>query len=178
MTQFLVFDNSPLSHFARAGRLNALEELVQGYQCFVPVEVRQEIVAGMAVFPDLAEVLAVSWLEPTEIVEVRELAAFARYKSELGGGIQENTGEAAVLARTSVHGGVAIIDERAGNRLAQRDGILVQDSMWLVAQGVQTGVLDRSQAENLVDDLRATDMWLPVNGREFFAWAYQEGLLS
>ena len=177
MTQSLVFDNSPLSHFTRAGRLNMLEELVSGHRCFVPVEVRKEIVAGMAKFPDLAEVLGVSWLEPVEIDEVRELTAFARYKTELGGGTHENTGEAAVLAWTSVHGGVAVIDERAGSRLAQRDGILVQDSMWLVAQGVQSGVLDRSEAEKLVDDLRATDMRLPVSGKEFFAWAYQEGLL-
>ncbi|WP_419926139.1 hypothetical protein [Candidatus Poriferisocius sp.] len=177
MTQFLVFDNSPLSHFARAGKLNTLEELVHGYRCFVPVEVREEIVKGMVAFPDIAEALVVPWLEPIEIAEFRELAAFARYKSELGGGPHENTGEAAVLAWTSVHGGVAVIDERAGSRLAQRDGRLVQDSMWLVAQGVQSGILDRSEAENLVDDLRATDMRLPVNGKEFFAWAYQKGLI-
>lgn len=177
MTQSLVFDNSPLSHFARAGRLSTLKELVHGYRCLVPIEVRQEIDAGMAAFPNLADILAVPWLEPIEIAKFRELAAFARYKSELGGGPQENTGEAAVLAWTSVHGGAAIIDERAGSRLAHRDGILAQDSMWLVAQGVQTGVLDRSEAENLVDELRATDMWLPANGKEFFAWACQEGLL-
>ena len=131
----------------------------------------------MTEFPDLAEVLAVSWLEPVEIGELHELTAFARYKTELGGETHENTGEAAVLAWTSIHGGMAIVDERAGRRLAQRDGILVQDTLWLVAQGVQTGVLDRSEAEELVDDLRATDMRLPVSGREFFAWAYQEGLL-
>lgn len=177
MTQSLIFDNSPLSHFARAGRLATLEELVQGYRCLVPVEVRQEIDVGIPDFPDLAEILAVPWLESIEISEFRELAAFARYKSELGGGPQENTGEAAVLAWTSINGGVAIIDERAGNRLAQRDEISVQDSMWLVAQGVQTGVLHRSEAENLVDDLRATHMWLPASGKEFFAWAYQQGLL-
>ncbi|WP_419850693.1 hypothetical protein [Candidatus Poriferisocius sp.] len=109
---------------------------------------------------------------------MNELTAFARYKTELGGGVHENTGEAAVLAWTSVHGGVAIIDERAGNRLAQQEGILVQDSMWLVAQGVQSGVLNRSEAENLVDDLRATEMRLPATGKEFFAWAHQEGLMS
>lgn len=177
MTQSLVFDNSPLSHFARAGRLTTLEDLVHGYRCFVPAEVRREIDIGIAEFPDLAEVVTVSWLEPIAITDVRQLTAFARYKNELGGGTHENNGEAAVLAWTSIHGGVAIIDERAGNRLAQRDGILVQDSMWLVAQGVQSGVLNRLEAENLVDDLRGTDMWLPVNGKEFFTWAYQEGLL-
>ena len=177
MTRSLVFDNSPLSHFARARRLTTLEKLVNGYQCFVLAEVRQEIDRGITEFPDLALVLTAPWLKPIAITNVRELTAFARYKTELGGGTHENNGEAAVLAWTSVHGGVAIIDERAGSRLAQRDGILVQDSMWLVAQGVQSGVLNRSEAENLVDDLRGTDMWLPVNGKEFFAWAYQEGLL-
>ena len=36
--------------------------------------------------PDLADVLTAQWLEPVELSEVHELAAFARYKTQLGGG--------------------------------------------------------------------------------------------
>ena len=127
--------------------------------------------------PDLADVLTADWLEPVELSEVNELAAFARYKTQLGGGPTKNTGEAAVLAWARIHGGVAIIDERAASRIAQRDHILVHGSLWLVVQGVRQGELNRSAAETLVDELRATGMRLPTDGRGLFAWAYEQGLL-
>ena len=177
MNPSLIFDNTPLSHFARAGRLSTLEAIVEPFRCVTPVEVRNEVHAGIAKMPDLAEVLTANWLEAVELTEVRELAAFARYKSELGGGPKENTGEAAVLAWAEVHGGVAIIDERAASRIAQRDDIAVHGSLWLVVQGFRQGEMDRSAAETLVDELRATDMRLPIDGRGLFAWAYEQGLL-
>ena len=173
----LIFDNTSLSHFARAGRLSTLESIVCPYRCMTPVEVRNEILAGVAALPDLAGVLTAEWLEAVELTDVRELSAFARYKTQLGGGSKENTGEAAVLAWASVHGGVAIVDERAASRLAQQDGIVVHGSLWLVVEGVRNGELNRSAAEQLVDELRATDMRLPIDGRGPFAWAYVEGLL-
>lgn len=178
MKPSLVFDNTPLSHFARAGRLSTLEAIVSPYRCMTPVEVRNEILAGVTEMPDLADVLTAHWLESVELSGVHELAAFARYKSQLGGGSKENTGEAAVLAWATVHGGVAIIDERAASRIAQQDGIVAHGSVWLVVQGVRQGELDRSAAETLVDELRATDMRLPIDGRGLFAWAYEQGLLS
>lgn len=78
---------------------------------------------------------------------------------------------------TSIHGGVAIIDERAGSRIAQRDGIAVHGTLWLVANGLRTERLARADAERIVDELIATDMALPVDGAGFVAWAYEEGLL-
>lgn len=154
-----------------------LEAIVNPYRCVTPVEVQHEILAGVAAIPDLADVLTAQWLEPVELSEVHELAAFARYKTQLGGGSRKNTGEAAVLAWAAVHGGVAIIDERAASRIAHRDGIRVHKSLWLVVEGVRQGKLDRSAAETLVDELRATDMRLPTDDRGLFAWAYEQGLL-
>ena len=177
MARTLVFDNTPLSHFARAGRLTTLEKLVHGYRCVVPVEVRREIDTGMSSYPAIAQVLSSPWLESVEISNVQELTAFARFKAELGGGLAENNGEAAVLAWVSVNGGLAIIDERAGSRIAKRDGVPVHGSLWLLVQGVRAGVLERAEAEQLVYELGTTDMRLPADGETLFAWAYQEGLL-
>lgn len=146
------------------GDCQTLESLVNPYRCMTPVEVRNEILTGVAVLPDLADVLTADWLEAVELSDVHELAAFARYKTQLGGGSKQNTGEAAVLAWASLHGGVAIIDERAASRIAQRDGIVAHGSLWLVVQGVRRGELERSAAERLVDELRATDMRLPTDG--------------
>ena len=154
-----------------------LEAIVYPYQCVTPVEVQDEILAGVTAIPELASVLKVQWLEPVELSGVYELAAFARYKTQLGGGSKENMGEAAVLAWAEVHRGVAIIDERAASRIAQKEGIPVHNSLWLVVQGFRQGELDRSAAETLVDELRATDMRLPIDGKGLFAWAYEQGLL-
>lgn len=177
MTATLVFDNTPLSHFARAGRLDVLEKLAAPYRCVTPAEVTAEIHDGMTEHPALASVLAAAWIEVVELVEVDEVVAFARYKAELGGGTQKNNGEAAVLAWTLVHGGVAVIDERAATRIALRDGIAVHGTLWLVANGLRSEILDRHTAERIVDELAATDMVLPVDGAGFVTWAYQEGLL-
>lgn len=178
MTSGLIFDNTPLSHFARADRLAALEELVASYRCLTPAQVTVELHNGIGEHPLITNVLSATWLEVVELSEVEEVVAFARYKAELGGGPERNNGEAAVLAWTALHGGTAIIDERAGTRIAQRDGIAVQGSLWLVANGVRTDRLNRADAERIVDELAATDMALPVDGAGFFAWAYQQGLLS
>jgi predicted nucleic acid-binding protein len=178
VTVALVFDNTPLSHFARAGRLDILEKLVSPYRCLTPAEVTSEIHDGIAVHPSLAKVLSAQWLEVVELRQVDEVVAFARYKAELGGGPARNNGEAAVLGWTAVHGGVAIIDERAGARIAQRDGIEVHGTLWLLANGVRADYLARSDAERIIDELAETDMALPVDGPGFFAWAYDEGLLS
>lgn len=178
MTTTLVFDNTPLSHFARAGRLAELEALTLAYRCITPNEVVKELITGVPDHPALARAISTPWIEIVELTETSEVVAFARYKQEFGGGIARNNGEAAVLAWTSVNGGIALVDERAATRAAQRDGIAVHGTLWLVANGVRDGKLERVDAERIVDELAATDMALPVDGVGFLAWAYQEGMLS
>jgi predicted nucleic acid-binding protein len=136
-----------------------------------------EIHRGTSDYPMLGRVVTADWLEVVELQEVAEVIAFARYKSELGGGPDRNNGEAGVLAWAFVNGGTAIIDERAATRIATREGIAVHGTLWLVANAVRSEKLSRPDAERIVDDLADTDMALPVNGSAFFAWAYGEGLL-
>jgi len=70
-----------------------------------------------------------------------------------------------------------VMDERAGTRLAQRDGTEVHGSLWLIANGILKGVLARTDAEMLVDELADTGMRLPIEGQGLLAWAYESGLL-
>ena len=173
----LVFDNTALSHFARAGRLGVLEKITHGFERAVPEEVLTEIYRGIPDRPALTPITTVDWLDVVKLTEIPELAAFARYKAEFGGGPDRNVGESAVLAWTSIHGGTAIIDERTATRAAQRDNISVHGTMWLVANGFRDGRLQRQDAERIVDELAATEMSLPVDGAGFFAYAFREGLL-
>lgn len=132
---------------------------------------------GVALHPVLTTAIGLPWLEIVELVEMVEIVAFARYKAELGGGLERNNGEAAVLAWSSVHGGIALIDERAGTRAARRDGIDVHGTMWLIAEGVRTKQLGESAAVRMIDSLIGTDMALPTDGAGFLAWAREQGLL-
>ena len=173
----LVFDNSPLSHFALAGRLDELARILTDFSCVVPVQVREKIMIGMHQRPDLEEVIIAQWLQPIELTTLRTLMDFARYKTELGGGPYKNNGEAAVLAWAKNSGATAIIDERPATRMARRDDIAVRGSLSLVIEGIRVGILRRHQAEEMVDELVATGMRLPVDGVGLFAYAYQEGWL-
>ena len=173
----LIFDNTPLSHFARAGTLSALHNLAAGHRCVVPAEVVKELIAGIPIHPAIGAATNQPWLEIVELTEIEEVVSFARYKAELGGGVDHNNGESAVLAWAHVHGGTAIIDERAGTRAARRDGIDVHGTTWLIVNALRDNKISRSAAITMVDQLRATDMALPTDGAGFLAWAYENGLL-
>ena len=92
MTDTLVFDNTPLSHFARAGRLDILEKLVEPYRCVTPAEVTVELHNGLRDHPSLTKVIAAQWIDVVELIEIEEVVAFARFKAELGGGTKKNNG--------------------------------------------------------------------------------------
>jgi hypothetical protein len=108
----LVLDTTALSHFTRADRLHELQIAVADDEPVLLAEVAAELARGVISYPSLGRASAAGWLKRVELQELPELAAFARYKGELGGGPERNNGEAAVLAWTSVNGGIAIIDER------------------------------------------------------------------
>lgn len=174
----LVFDNTALNHFAKAGRLTELRAIVESYQCVAPAEVFSELAKAAAEYPPLGTISAQSWLRSVELGEIGEIAAFARYKHELGGGPDKNVGESAVLAWVSVNGGIAIIDEAAATSIGERDGLAIRGSLWLIIHSCKEGKLDRSAVEGIVDDLIDSGMWLPIeSGAALFAWAYEEGLL-
>jgi predicted nucleic acid-binding protein len=173
----LVFDNTVLSHFARANQLGSMEKLTKGFRCVMPAEVSRELISGIGQHPALSRVVGAPWLEIVELTGLAEIVAFARYKGEFGGGPDRNNGEAAVLAWVSVNGGSAVIDERVATRAAQRDGIPVHGSLWVVVNAIRMGIIDRPAAERLVDNLVATDMRLPTDGAGLFGWAYEIGLL-
>jgi predicted nucleic acid-binding protein len=155
-----------------------LRDIVAGHECILLAEVAAELVRGITLYPSLGEVSAESWLRPTELSEIKELAAFAAFKGELGGGPDRNNGEAAVLAWAAVNDGIAIIDEEVGRNIGKRDGLTVHGSLWLVIRSLKSNLLDRATAEGVVDDLLGTGMRLPFNsGTELVAWAYGAGLL-
>jgi predicted nucleic acid-binding protein len=141
-------------------------------------EVAAELARGIPDYPSLGSAMAGGWLKHVELEELPELAAFARYKGELGGGPERNNGEAAVLAWVSVNGGVAIIDEAVARDIGDRERLKVHGSLWLLIRSFKARVHDRATVEAIVDDLITTGMRLPVStGADLFAWAYETRIL-
>lgn len=174
----LVFDTSVLSHFARANHLAALKALAGSFQCIVPGEVVSELMVGVTDYPAIGDAIGLDWVELVTLEDLEVVLEFAKYKAEFGGGAAKNSGEAAVLAWCKVEGGIAVVDDAVAVRAAKRDGIETHGTLWLVMNGLREDVLTRPEAEAMVDDLGATDMRLPTDGKGFLAWAYREGLLK
>lgn len=166
----LVFDTTALSHFARAGRIDELQITVAADEPVLLAEVAAELARGIPGYPSLGNAAAGGWLNQAELQELPELAAFARYKGELGGGPERNNGEAAVLAWVTVNGGIAIIDEVVARSIGNRERLQVHGSLWLLIRSFKARVLDRATLEAIVDDLIGTGMRLPVTtGEALFA---------
>jgi predicted nucleic acid-binding protein len=117
------------------------------------------------------------WLEEVRVDGLEVLRVFAAYSSVLGSG-ERDVGEAATLAWAEANGAIAVVDEAAGRRGAQKRGVEVHGTLWLVAGAVRAGELTEDHAVELVDALRASGgAWLPCDGRGFLAWAREQGLL-
>lgn len=172
----LVFDTTTVSHFARAGRLDTLSALSKDHERLIPNEVAVELRRGTTGYPAIGDALGLSWLPIVEL-GFPEVVHAATFKSEMGGDPDQHLGECAVLAWVKHNGGVAIVDETAAVAMAIHHRVPVRRTLWLVVSGFKDGVLDRADAEALVDELVATDMRLPTDGKGFFAWAYMEGYL-
>jgi predicted nucleic acid-binding protein len=152
------FDTTALSHFARAGRTDELRIAVADDEPVLLAEVAAELARGIPSYPPLGSAAAGGWLKQVELEELPELAAFARYKGELGGGPEGNNGGAAVVAWVSVNGGIAIIDEVVARANGNRERLQVHGSLWLLIRSFRMRVLDRATVEAIVDDLIGTGM--------------------
>lgn len=173
----IAFDATALIHFSRASRLRELQASSTEQRALLLSDVARELERGGPSRTGL-DSAAQTWLEPAELTEMTELSAFAGYKAELGGGVERNNGEAAVLAWISVNGGTAIIDESVARTIGQEDGLDVHGSLWLLSRSYNEGVLDRATVEGVVGDLIASGMRLPCHkGTDFIAWAQSTGLI-
>lgn len=173
----IVFDTTALIHFTRAGRLRELQASSTEEQAILLANVARELKQGAPLRMGL-DPAAEAWLKPVELTEIAELAAFTSYKAELGGGVERNNGEAAVLAWIRVNGGIAIIDEAVARNIGQEDGLAVHGSLWLLSRSLNEGILDRATVEGVVSDLIASGMHLPCKkGTDFIAWAQSVSLI-
>lgn len=173
-----VTDTSVYTHLCRAGHASILETLAPGGIILVPDDVDTEIKKGQALHPGIPDASAVSWAEVT-VLTFDEVLTQAAVKGAMGGGPRDHLGECAVIACAQHRKLIALIDDRAAITQADARGVASHDTLWLVVEAYATTLgYEQSRAAQVVDDLLATGMYLPINsGASLFAWAYREGLL-
>lgn len=173
-----VTDTSVYTHLCRAGHAEILERLAPGGVIVVPDDVNTEIQAGRGLYSGISDPASTSWAQSTVLTE-DEVFTQLIVKAALGGGPTQHLGESAVIACAKHRGFTALLDDRSAITQADQPGVLSHDTLWLVIEAFWTlPDLDREHAIQVVDDLLATDMYLPItSGESLFAWAYEEGLL-
>lgn len=175
-TRAIVFDTGPLAHFAQAGLLDVLEMLVGEQHALMPMQVVEELRAGMSREPALGSALDAEWIEHYELATYREIRELARFSERLGSG-KRNLGEAAVLALASSISAQAMVDDRIAYRIAQNTGISCKRALAMLCEGINSRLLTRHHASSIVDGLIATEYWLPCERGAFIPWAIDNKLI-
>lgn len=173
----LVFDTGPLFHLAKAGRLKVLQTLTGNRKAIMSDVVHRELskhpLSNRIIQPLLDTQSIVCHPLETGV----EMEAYSRYLGKLRKG-SRNKGEASVLALAETLPGIAAIDDTAGRRTARINGIEYRPTLRLLCDAVNEGRLELSLASTVVDDLLASEYWLPLKAGEFERWAIGNGFLQ
>lgn len=157
-----VFDSGPLSHFAQAGWLGLLREVVGEVDAWLPESVRREVTEGVTSHAHLRAIIDAEWLTLRAATSLDELAAFSKYTSRLLGDDQyKNLGECEVLALAEAHRGIAVIDDAVARTAAEEYGVDFVTSIGLLCELIRDGHLSLTLAESIADRLLETQYRLP-----------------
>lgn len=169
-----VFDTSPLSAFARAGRLDLLEARF-GDTARWTLEVQDEIRQGVSAHPHLDDVLGAEWLgEPIRLTEPSDLVEIERLRWALGGTDarpERHRGEAATIVAAQHLDAVVVLDERDARRLAAARGIPIIGTEGILRACARHGQLTWDEAWDLFSEMRRLGERLRQITREDFEGA-------
>lgn len=176
-SEVLVFDTSPLAHFARQNWLGVLKAVVGPRLALVPDVVVDELQQMSARDSRVKAALEADWIERRELQTSEEIVAFAKFAALLVKG-ERNKGEAGVLALASVVGGIAVVDDGAGRRAARENGILLKPTLSLLCDAIRQDLLTVKLVSVLADDLLVSQYRLPFPVGGFETWANENGLFD
>jgi predicted nucleic acid-binding protein len=146
-TSVLVFDASPLNHFARAGELETIRSLVNEYDCVTTKAVRTELRKGVDLYPCIGDAIALDWVATVSCDELEELYLFGEYMNRFGN-LRRNAGEASVPAWAEAHSATAYIDDQVACNVGRGRGVRVRRTWQLVIAAFRNGILEETKAEN------------------------------
>ena len=176
----LVLDTPALHHFALADRLDQFHDLLIDWEPWSTTVVMGELRerAGLLGQSRLLSAVGLEWLRISGLDDsMDEVRKFVEWTRRVGDKKDPNLGEASVFALAEVRSATAITDEDDAKRVAQKHGLDVHGTLWLLAAGCRAGKMTETGAANLVDLLRSTGHKLPCTGSEFRSWCKGHGLL-
>jgi predicted nucleic acid-binding protein len=170
-TGVLVFDASPLIHFARAGELGALRDLVKGFDCVTTKAVLGELRRAAERHPAIHDAVDLDWLATVPCDDLEELYLFGQYMNRLGN-LERNAGEASVLAWAEAHSAAAYVDDQVACNVGRGRGVRVHRTLQLVISAFRVNILTESRAQDLIRNLVDADARFPQAAREdLIGWA-------
>jgi predicted nucleic acid-binding protein len=141
-----------------------------GVRNVVTYAVKQEL-AGLGIDPLPA------WIdEVVHVDELAELVVLGKWVNLMSSDTH-NRGEATVLAWAEVHEAIAIVDDRAARRVAEREPVTVHGLLWVVCQCVCNGHIAEISASSFVDVMIDSGARYPFTRGGLVDWAKNEGLL-
>lgn len=171
-----MFDTGPLRHFAQAGWLEVLEEIVGERRAIIPMAVHAELESTSYLFPEVADATNAQWITHYQLHTHEEIAAFANFSELLVSG-RKNLGEAEVLALAATLPAQSVIDDSAALEVGRREGVECTQTLPLLCDAIHRGLLNLDQVSDIADDLITTDYRLPHELGGFAQWAIEEGYL-
>lgn len=174
--RYLVFDSSPLNHFARAAELDVLYTITEGYERATTQAVLDELSAGAVDHPELDAIESLEWLTIVRTDALPVLQAYAAYSRRLGSSTRD-VGEASVLAWCEVNGAIAYVDDQAAHNVGTQRGLEVRRTLSLIIEGCRQDLYSEERAQALVRALADTEARLPTEAvNDLFSWARVEGI--
>jgi predicted nucleic acid-binding protein len=177
LSETVVFDGGPLSHFAEAGWLKILEAIAGDRTVVIPQLVDDELARATHAYPFLAQIRDAEWITVDRSDDIQFLVVQARYASRLASGMK-NLGECGVLALAEVRGFTAVVDDRAAREVGREHGVPAIGTLTLLLQGIQMGLLTVPLVSRIADDLLTTEYRLPIPPGGFARWAEEQEWLD
>lgn len=172
----LVLDATCLSHFARADRLDVLQDLLVGRRCWTTEIVLAELNQGVADYRCWATSPARSSCSSTPWTQSRGSAC-----TTPGAGAWAR--QTATRERPASSPRPSSRERRRSPTIAEQPqvgrfhGLDVHGTIWLLAGACRQGKLTQGGTATLIDALRAIGHRLPCTGAGFASYARQHGLL-
>jgi predicted nucleic acid-binding protein len=144
-----VFDTSPLSAFARTGRLDVIERRYGG-RAVVTVEVREGLERGVGLHPQLSRILVAPWLRPpVELTEPEQLREIEFVRWALGAAGDDrlaNRGEAATIVYAKSVRAIAVLDDRDARTIANSNDVAIVGTEGILRTCAHDGELPWGEA--------------------------------
>jgi predicted nucleic acid-binding protein len=143
----MVADSGPILSFARANRLDIVRQIVGDLA--IPDAVYEDMAVRGAGKPGSQEVQQASWIRR---LSAQDRALVDRLPHKL------HLGEREAIALAQERGTPLLVDEREARREAQRQGVAVVGSLWVLTQAKARVIIPR--VKPVLDDLIAAGTYV------------------